>query len=166
MFSSRNLIGQNFEISVVKAKKQKHCLFHQTFASMNNVKEHHLRCVTLFTPKGTTGFCWLYQWAPCVLPRQPPHIKNRHMPPCVSPIGHNTYPLHTRSTRMLLQWSSVCLHPPLRSWSHRPVLKTPQLPVQSSIHGMSWIKCSPRHTHTHPHTHPQYWITGKNSLEV
>lgn len=87
----------------------------------------------------------------------PPHIKNRVTQACVSPVGHNTYPLHplhldVSGVFLLLllgflqqqqQQSSICLRPPLQSWRRRPGLQTPQLPIQSSIHGMSRIKCSP-----------------------
>lgn len=65
-----------------------------------------------------------------------------------------------------LQQSSVCLRPPLQSWRRRPGLQTPQLPIQSSIHGMSRIKCSPQHTHTHNHTPPHCWITWRQSSAV
>lgn len=54
----------------------------------------HARGVFTAVTKGKDQLLWSYQWAPCVLPRRPPHIKNGITRSCVSPIGCDTQPWH------------------------------------------------------------------------
>lgn len=54
----------------------------------------HARWAFTADTKGKDQLVWSYQWAPCVLPRRPPHIKSGITRSCVSPIGCDTLPWH------------------------------------------------------------------------